>query len=651
MPPDIPSLPGNHMKRIAVLISNKGTGSNLEAILRAIEKGKITNGKVVVVVSDKENAYGLVRAQKKNIPHVVFPLTKHKNTQIRNKYDRDLAVILKEKYQVDLVVLAGWMLILSENFIKYFPRKIINLHPGLLPDKGEYITLKTGQKIKAIRGLHTDAAVSYALNHHYPVTGSTVHFITPKVDDGKIIARSEVKIKRGDTIETLYKRMKREEHKILPRAINELCQKTLKILVIGSGGREHALVWKIAQSKKVDKIYCAPGNPGIGEIALNVPINIDQPEKLVQFAKSKKIDLTVVGPEIPLIAGIVDLFRKNKLPIIGPTMNAAQIEGSKVFAKKLLLKYQIPTADFVVFDDYKYAKEYLYSAKYPLVIKVDGPALGKGVKVCTIKKEAELFVDEVMKNKSFGPSGRQIIMEECLSGQEVSFMVATDGSNFVSFLPSQDHKRVFDNDTGPNTGGMGAYAPLPFVRSKLIKRIEKEIVAPTIAAMAKEGISYQGILYPGLILTKEGPKVLEFNCRFGDPETQPLMTLLSTDIIDIFQAIIDKKVKGLKLKWNNGAAVCVVLTSKGYPAKYETGKKINGLIKIDDIKNIAAFHSGTKIINNNFVSSGGRVLGITARDKNLPFAIKKVYKYIGKNGIHFSGMHYRKDIGKKGLIK
>lgn len=425
----------------------------------------------------------------------------------------------------------------------------------------------------------------------------------------------------------------------------------MKILVIGSGGREHALVWKIAQSKKVKKIYCIPGNPGIDTLAENIPIDAAHLEELAGFAKGKKIDLTVVGPEVPLINGIVDLFEHNHLKIIGPRKKAAQIEGSKVFAKKLMLKYKIPTAPFAVFDDANLARIFLKTQKYPLVLKADGQCAGKGVKVCKDEKEAQAFLKQLMVDKIFGLSGNQVIIEECLAGQEVSFMVATDGQDFVTLLPSQDHKRVFDGDCGPNTGGMGAYAPVPFVSKKLIKRIEKEIIAPTIKAMAKEGCPYKGILYPGLILTGSGPKVLEYNCRFGDPETQPLMTLLKSDIINLFWAIQKNKIRNIKLRWNKGSAVCVVLTSKGYPGDYEKGREIIGLEQLGGNENIVAFHAGTKQDGDKIITSGGRVLGITATGSSLKQAMENAYKYIGKRAVYFSGMHYRKDIGKKGLRK
>ena len=393
----------------------------------------------------------------------------------------------------------------------------------------------------------------------------------------------------------------------------------------------------------------------------NIPIAITQLDQLVQFAKEKGIDLTFVGPEIPLILGIVDKFRKNNLAIIGPSQKAARLEGSKVFAKKLMKKYGIPTAEFKTFSEYKEAESFLKrlnlakgsTFKYPIVIKASGQAAGKGVMVAKNKKEAADFLKKVMVDKIFGPSGKEVVIEECLEGPEVSFMLATDGTDFISFLPSQDHKRLYDDDKGPNTGSMGAYAPVPFVDKKLIKRIEKDIVAPTISGMKKEGIPYEGILYPGLILTSEGPKVLEYNCRFGDPETQPILSLLKTDLIDILLAIKDKNIKNFNLHWYHGFAVCVVLASKGYPGVYKKGTIIHSLPKPFArgllANAVMIFHSGTRQINNKVVTWGGRVLGITARGQNLKSAINKVYKHIGKKGIHFSGMHYRKDIGKKGL--
>ncbi len=416
----------------------------------------------------------------------------------------------------------------------------------------------------------------------------------------------------------------------------------MKILIIGSGGREHALGWKLKQSPRVKKIYFAPGNPGTKKIGENIPnIEATDIKKLVQFAKDKKIDLTVVGPETALVLGIADVFRKEKLNIIGPSKKASQIEGSKTFAKEIMKKYKIPTAQYIAFNHSNDAKKHLDKAKYPLVIKADDLCMGKGVAVCRNKKEAEQFLQQLV--------GKKIIIEECLFGQEISFMVITDGKDFLSFLPSQDHKRLIDNDRGPNTGGMGAYTPVPFIDKKLIKQIEKEIVAPTIKGLAKEGCIYQGILYPGLILTREGPKVLEFNCRFGDPETQPLMMQMQSDLVEIFVAQQKKQLKNKKIIFKKGFSVGVTIASAGYPGDYKKGEQIYGLDSIEG-KEVQIFHAGTKKLNKKIVTNSGRVLTVTASGATLEETIKKTYQYIGKKGVHFKMMQYRRDIGKKGLL-
>jgi len=407
------------------------------------------------------------------------------------------------------------------------------------------------------------------------------------------------------------------------------------------------LGWKLKQSPAVGKIYFAPGNAGTNSIGENISIGVTEIKKLTQFVQKEQIDLTIVGPDAPLELGIVDYFQKAKLRIIGPSKKASQIESSKIFAKKLLAKYKIPTAKFVVFNNFNQAKKYLKKAGYPLVIKADGLCLGKGVAVCKNYQEGENFLRQLMIDKIFGESGEKIIIEECLYGQEVSFMVLTDGKNFLSFLPSQDHKRLLDNDLGLNTGGMGAYAPVPFVKKKLINEIEKEIIAPAVAAMKKEGCLYQGILYPGLILTKEGPKVLEFNCRFGDPETQPLMMMLKSDLLPLLISTIEKTVNKQKLIFKTGASVCVVLAADGYPGQYKKGEIIYGLKKLDN--NSQVFHAGTNKKNGKILTSGGRVLGVTAYGKDIKDALKKAYGKIGKHGVFFKGMHYRKDIGKKAI--
>lgn len=423
----------------------------------------------------------------------------------------------------------------------------------------------------------------------------------------------------------------------------------ISVLVIGSGGREHALVWKIVQSKRIGKIFCAPGNAGTAKLAENVPIATTDFKQLLSFAKKNGVALTVVGPETPLVEGIADLFRKNKLAIVGPSKKASRIESSKIFAKKLMLEYKIPTAESVVFNNFAKAKKYLISAKYPLVVKADGLCSGKGVSVCASQKEAVGFLKQLMIDKIFDDSGKKVLIEECLTGLEVSYMVLSDGKHHVSLLSSQDHKRVFDDDQGPNTGGMGAYAPVPFVTKKLGKTIDDRIITPILAAMAKENCPYQGILYPGLILTADGPKVLEFNCRFGDPEIQPLMMLLKNDLLELFQALLNKKLHRQRVTFRKGSAICVILASKGYPGHYEKGEKIFGLEK-NYGSNIIVFHAGTTKKNGHIVTNGGRVLGITAYGQNLKTAIKNVYSVIGKKAVNFQNMHYRTDIGEKALL-
>lgn len=423
----------------------------------------------------------------------------------------------------------------------------------------------------------------------------------------------------------------------------------MNILVIGSGAREHALGWKLKQSPRVDKIYFAPGNPGTKQIGENADIAVTDIKKLLKFAKQKNIDLTVVGPETPLTLGICDVFRKEKLKIIGPSKKASQIESSKTFAKKLMEKYKIPTARYFSFESFAKAKEHLAKTKYPVVIKADGLCMGKGVSVCKSRKQGEEFLKQLIVDKIFGKSGEKIIIEECLYGQEISFMLITDGKDFVSFQPSQDHKRLVENNQGPNTGGMGAYTPVPFVDKDLLKQIEREIVRPTIAGMAKEGCRYEGILYPGLILTREGPKVLEYNCRFGDPETQALMVQMESDLFELFELQLKNKLRNKKIIFKNGSSVGVVLASAGYPEKYKTGDVIQGLDKITD-KQIQVFHAGTKELGNKIITNGGRVLTVTAHGENLEATIKRVYQVIGKKSLHFKGMQFRKDIGKKGLL-
>lgn len=419
------------------------------------------------------------------------------------------------------------------------------------------------------------------------------------------------------------------------------------ILVVGSGGREHALVWKIAQSPKVDKIYCAPGNAGTAEFAQNINIKAEDVQALKKFAKEKKIDLTVVGPEVPLVAGIANVFEREGLKIFGPHQEAALIEGSKVFSKQFMVKYDIPSAQAGIFDDPQKAKDYINEMGAPIVVKADGLAAGKGVIVCKTKGEALSAVKLIMEKKEFGEAGNKVVVEECLAGEEASIIAFTDGRSIVPLASSQDHKRVFDKDQGPNTGGMGAYSPAPIVSDRLMEEINLNILKPFVSGMQQEGITYKGVIYAGIMVTKEGPKVLEFNARFGDPETQPILMRMKTDIVPILVAVADGKLDNKLIEWDERAAVCVVLASGGYPGKYEKGIPITGIDKVDQLEGAYVFHAGTKQNNDQTVTSGGRVLGVTALGDGIKLAIDKAYQAVAF--INFKGMHYRKDIGKKAI--
>jgi len=421
----------------------------------------------------------------------------------------------------------------------------------------------------------------------------------------------------------------------------------MRTLVIGGGGREHALVWKICQSPRVSKIYCAPGSAGIAEMATLVPIGADRIEQLADFAAREQIDLTVVGPELPLTLGISDLFESRGLRIFGPNKAAAQLEGSKAFAKELLQENSIPTASFGTFADAASAKAYLARQKPPYVIKADGLAAGKGVLICTHRAEADEAIEEILVRKAFGSAGERLVIEEFLDGEEASFMVLTDGEHALPLASSQDHKRVFDNDEGPNTGGMGAYSPAPAVTPAIHERIAREVLTPLLAGLKKRGILYRGVIYVGLMITRDGPKVLEFNARFGDPECQPIMMRLKSDLIPLLEATIDGKLDQVQAEWHDDPAVCVVLCAAGYPGAYSQGREIHGLDKLKDWADGFVFHAGTAKDEDRWVTTGGRVLGVTARGKRITDAVKEVYRAIGE--ISWDGMHYRKDIAHRAL--
>jgi phosphoribosylamine--glycine ligase len=419
----------------------------------------------------------------------------------------------------------------------------------------------------------------------------------------------------------------------------------MKILVVGSGGREHTLVWKLASSPEVDKIYAAPGNAGMAELGECVDIKVDHLTRLADFAERKSVDLTVVGPEVPLTLGIVDEFEKKGLKILGPSKSAAEIEGSKVFAKQFMKKHHIPTASFKIFDKPEEASDFVRASEMPLVIKADGLAAGKGAIIVEDTRSALSTIQKIMVDKIFGGAGSRVVVEDFLVGEELTVLAFTDGKAIVPMLSSQDHKKIFDGDRGPNTGGMGAYAPATVADDRTMTRIYDEALEPTVAGLEREGRTFKGILYAGLILTEMGPKVMEFNCRFGDPETQVILPLLKTDLAEIFLSIIDGELSLQDVEWIDSFAVCVVLASAGYPGKYEKDKEIRGLKKAKQMEDVVIFHAGTRRQRDRVSTSGGRVLGVTATDKSMDGAIQKAYSAVKK--IEFEGMQYRKDIGHK----
>lgn len=423
----------------------------------------------------------------------------------------------------------------------------------------------------------------------------------------------------------------------------------MKVLIIGGGGREHALAWKISQSKSVKSIYCIPGNGGISDFADCVDISHQDFEGLVRFTKQEHIDLVVVGPENPLALGIVDYFEENNIPIFGPRRIGARIEASKVFAKKLMEKYHVPTASFHIFKDYNKAIEYIDKLDAPFVIKADGLCAGKGAYVIKSKEEGKEVLKDVMVDRIYGDAGDSVIVEEFLPGVEASYLAFTDGKLLLPMLASQDHKPLLDNDKGPNTGGMGAYTPIPFIDGKMELEINNNIMQRTINALKEEGDDYRGVLYGGLmVMGGNKPFVIEFNARLGDPETQPILFKMESDIVPILNSCIERNLKSsMQIKWKDGVSICVVLASKGYPDKTEKGKIIYGLDDLKHVKNVMVFHAGTKKIGNDFYTSGGRVLGVTAIGNTYKDAIEKVYNAV--SCIKFEGMQYRKDIGSKAL--
>ena len=423
----------------------------------------------------------------------------------------------------------------------------------------------------------------------------------------------------------------------------------MRILLIGGGGREHALAWKLVQSPKVEKLFAAPGNPGMALLQKCecINLNVDDLEGVADYAEEQSIDLTVVGPEAPLVAGLADVFKRRGLPVFGPSKDAAQLEGSKAFSKELMAKYNIPTAFFKICEDIDTAKAYVEEKGAPIVVKADGLAAGKGVVVAMTKQEALDAIDEMMGDHKFGAAGARLVLEEYMEGEEASLLAFTDGKTVVPMIAAQDHKRVFDGDEGPNTGGMGTYAPAPVMTDVLRLKATELILKPVVEAMAKEGMPYQGCLYAGLMIKGDSVKVVEFNCRFGDPETQVVLPLLDGDLAEIMLACATGTLNKAEVAWYNKAAVCVVMASGGYPESYEKGKEIAGLAAAEEDKDVVVFHAGTKDAEGKIVTSGGRVLGVTAVDSSIKAARDRAYAAVEK--IAFEKNFYRKDIAWRAL--
>jgi len=421
----------------------------------------------------------------------------------------------------------------------------------------------------------------------------------------------------------------------------------MKILVVGGGGREHALCWKLSSSSQVEKLYCAPGNAGIAKCAECVPIGAEDIDAILKFVDEQSVDMVAVGPEMPLVAGLADRLIEKNVKVFGPRMAAAELEGSKVFAKDLMSNAGIPTAEYGVFEDREKAWAFVRSKGSPLVIKADGLAAGKGVIVCGTIEEASNALTLIITEKAFGDAGKRVLVEECLTGEEASFIALTDGQTVLPLASSQDHKAIFDDDKGPNTGGMGAYSPAPVVTSEMHDKIMEQVMVPAVKALTQMGKPYVGVLYAGLMIKDGVPKVLEFNARFGDPETQPQMARLKSDLAELILATIEGRLEGVTLDWDPRPSVCVVMASGGYPASYEKGKVIEGLEDADAMEDVVVFHAGTKEVDGKIVTSGGRVLGVTALGDDIQSAIDRAYEAVSK--IHWDGVQYRKDIGAKAL--
>ncbi|KAI4464146.1 trifunctional purine biosynthetic protein adenosine-3-related [Holotrichia oblita] len=593
-------------------ISNITGGGFVENIPRMIPKG--LKAKIFLNTCNNQKAYALERAVKSGIDATFIGKKQYSSI---DDYEDALIRHFKEK-KVGLVVLAGFMVILGEKFIKEFRGRILNIHPSLIPSfcgEGMY-------------GLRVHEA---ALQKGVKITGATVHYVDEGTDTGAIVMQKSVPVLDTDTPLTLQKRGK------------ENLSMRLKLLIVGGGGREHAIIAKLLKSEKELEIYCAPGNGGISELAECVDIKATDIKGLLRFAKEKAIDYTIVGMDDPLVLGIVNEFEKEGLKIFGPRKEAAAIEGSKAFSKRLMEKYNIPTAEYKIFDDYNEALSYMDNIEFPAVIKADGLALGKGVLICDNFSQAEAALKSMMVDGKFGDAGKKIVIEQFLTGHEVSILSFCDGKTIVPCVSAQDHKRAMDGDKGLNTGGMGAFSPSKYYTEEIAKECMETILRPTVDALIKENREFKGIIFFGLMLTPNGPKVIEYNARFGDPETQVILPRLKTDLLDIMMACTNGTLDEINIEWDDNAAACVIIASGGYPEEYEKGYKIEGLERIKKEKALYVYHAGTTMKDKEYITNGGRVLGVTGTGGKMSEAVSKAYE--GVEMICFKDMHYRTDIG------
>ncbi|HHX60844.1 MAG TPA: phosphoribosylamine--glycine ligase [Epulopiscium sp.] len=617
--------------RLAVLAS--GGGSNLQSIIDAIENGTLKS-QITCVISNKVDAYALARARAHNIEAIyINPKSGTPEASSGMTYDEKLLAVLKEK-NVDLVVLAGYLKIVAPEMIDAYPGKIINIHPSLLPKYG-------GQ---GYYGLHVHKAVVEAGDKE---SGATVHFVDKGIDTGEIILQRSIPVQEGDSPQTLQTRVLEEvEHKIFVEALamlekNKTRGEEVKILLIGNGGREHALAQTILRFHPDANIFVAPGNAGTATIATNIDYKVTDIQELATWASENNIDLTIPGPEAPLVIGVVDAFNKKGLRVFGPNEECAQFEGSKRFTKEFLVKYKIPTAKYAHFITAEPAIDTVDEFDLPIVVKADGLAAGKGVLICESREDAKKEIKEIFAGK-FGSAGDEIVLEEFLTGTEASLLCWVDGKTIVPLETARDYKRALDNDEGLNTGGMGGFSPNPAITLKVRENIQSQVLDPIISGFKSESLDFKGILFIGLMIENDIPKVLEFNVRFGDPETQSVLPRLRTDIVEIMNACIDGTLEELDIKWDKNPSATIVLASKGYPETSSKGDIITGLDHVS--KNVTIFHGGTKNLDGNIATDGGRVLALTAVDETMDKARASLYRELEK--IKFDGMQFRTDIAK-----